>query len=206
MNLFFYLSIARIPLGAAVAIEFAGPLGVAAFTSKRLLHFLWVGLAALGIILLSPFAGINLDTLGIIFALMAGAGWAAFTVFARRVGDKVSGNDGLTMGMIVAAIVMIPLAAPVTSDLFSESWILLVAFGVALLSTTLPFTLEFSALKRIPPRNYGVLVSAEPAVAALVGAVLLGERIGPQGMIAVACVVITAIGITITDQRSSKSS
>jgi inner membrane transporter RhtA len=206
MNLFFYMSIARIPLGVAVAIEFAGPLGVAALTSRRLIHFLWVGLAAFGIILLSPFAGIDLDSLGIIFAMLAGAGWAIFTVLARRVGDKVSGNDGLTIGMIIAAIVMIPLAVPVASDLISDSWILLTAFGVALLSTTLPFTLEFSALKRIPARNYGVLVSAEPAVAALVGAVLLGERIGIQGMIAVACVVIAAIGITVSDHRGSKAS
>lgn len=203
MNFFFYQAIARIPLGAAVAFEFIGPLSVAVLASRRLVHFAWIALAALGIVLLSPFAGAELDSFGIIFALLAGAAWAFFIVLARRVGERVSGNDGLAIGMIVAAISMIPFAVPVVPDLVANPMILLAVTGVALLSTTLPFTLEFEALKRISTRSYGVLVSVEPVVAALVGALLLGERLGVQGMIAVACVVLAAIGITVTDEGKS---
>ena len=201
MNLFFYMAIARIPLGAAVAIEFIGPLGVAALKSKRIVHFFWVSLAALGLVLLSPLSGVDLDALGILLALLAGAGWALYIVLAEPVGKRTSGNDGLVIGMLVAATVMMPYAFPVTPDLFSNSKILLAAVGVALLSTTIPFSFEFEALQRMPARNYGILVSVEPAVAALVGALLLGERIGVQGMIAVACVVVAAIGITISDSK-----
>ena len=203
MNLFFYLAIARIPLGAAVAIEFIGPLGVAAFTSRRMIHFAWVALAALGIVLLSPLSGQDLDFPGMIFALLAGGGWALFIVLAGRVGNRVSGNDGLAIGMAIAAITMIPFATPVLGDLVSNPLILLAAFAVAILSTTIPFTLEFVALKRISARHYGVLVSVEPAVAAMVGVLMLGERIGIQGGVAVTCVVIAAIGITVSDGQTS---
>lgn len=203
MNLFFYLAIARIPLGAAVAFEFIGPLGVAALTSRRVGHFAWVALAALGIVLLSPLGGTEFDTLGVAFALMAGAGWATFIILAGRIATRISGNDGLAIGMTVAALLMLPFAVPVAGDLVVNPMILLAAFGVALLSTTIPFTLEFEALKRMATPTYGVLVSAEPAVAALAGAVLLGERLGIQGVIAVACVVVAAIGITVSDARNA---
>jgi len=202
MNLVFYQAIARIPLGAAVAIEFVGPLGVAALTSRRMCHFAWVALAALGIVLLSPLSGVDLDALGVIFALLAGAAWALFIILAGRLGNRIPGNDGLAIGMAIAAMTMIPFAAPVVTELVSNPLILLAGLGVALLSTTIPFILEFEALKRISARTYGVLVSLEPVVATLVGAWLLGERIGIQGMIAVACVVVAAIGITVSDGRS----
>ena len=200
MNLFFYQSIALIPLGAAVAIEFAGPLGVAVLASRRLVHFAWVALAALGIVLLSPLAGANLDPLGTLFALLAGVSWAFFIILTRRVANRVPGSDGLAIGMTIAAISMIPFAVPIIPDLISTPMILLAAFGVALLSTTIPFTLEFEALKRMSTRTYGVVVSVEPAVAATMGALLLGERIGVQGMIAVVFIVVAAIGITMSDE------
>jgi len=203
MNFFFYQSIARIPLGAAVAFEFTGPLGVAVLTSRRLSHLAWVVLAALGIVLLSPLSGAELDPLGIVFALLAGAGWATFIILAGRIAATASGNDGLVIGMSLAAIIMIPFAVPVVDELVTNPVILLAAFGVALLSTTVPFTLEFEALKRIATPTYGVLVSAEPALAALVGALLLGERIGVQGMVAIACIVVAAVGITVCDARKA---
>jgi len=202
MNFFFYQAIARIPLGAAVAFEFVGPLSVAALTSRRLSHFAWIALAALGIALLSPLSGVDLDPIGITFALLAGIGWALFIVLAARVGNRIPGNDGLVMGMAVAALLMIPFAAPVVTTLVSKPLVLLAALGVALLSTTIPFSLEFEALKRMPPRTYGVLVSLEPGVAVVVGLLVLGERIGLQGTVAVACVVVAAIGITVSDRRS----
>ncbi len=202
MNFIFYMAIARIPLGAAVAIEFIGPLGVAVFTSRRISHFAWVALAAIGIVLLSPLSGIDLDTLGILFALLAGLGWASFIILAARLGERVSGNDGLTIGMVIAAFIMTPFALPILPDLIFDPLILLASFGVALLSTTVPLILEYAALKRMPKRTYGVLVSMEPAVAAMVGVLLLGEYLGLQGIIAIACVVIAAIGITVSDGRN----
>lgn len=203
MNLFFYLSIARIPLGAAVAIEFVGPLGIAALKSKRLIHYAWVSVAGLGIVLLSPISGVQLDVLGMLYALLAGAGWALFIVLADRVNKRTASNDGLVIAMMVAAIAMMPFAIRVTPQLFSDTNILLGALAVALLSTTIPFSLEFEALKRLPARNYGILVSVEPAAAAFIGAVLLGERIGLQGLLAVSCVVVAAIGISVSDRRES---
>ncbi|MEM7294649.1 MAG: EamA family transporter [Pseudomonadota bacterium] len=203
MNLFFYQAIARIPLGAAVTIEFIGPLGIAVFGSRRLSHFLWVSLAVFGIVLLSPISGGDIDSLGVMFALLAGGCWAAFIVLAKRMGQAMPGNDALVVGMTIAAILMLPYAVPVAGELFSNPLVLAVAFGVALLSTTIPFTLEFHALKRMTTRAYGILISLEPAVGALVGAVILGERIGLQGMIAVACVVVAAIGITYTDRSNA---
>ncbi|MEM7564737.1 MAG: EamA family transporter, partial [Pseudomonadota bacterium] len=146
MNLFFYQSIFRIPLGAAVAIEFAGPLAVAVFSSRTPIHFAMVGLAAIGILLLSPFAGVDLDAIGILFALAAGGGWAGFILLSRRVVKRVSGNDGLAIGMSIAAVAMLPLAIPVVPELVTSPWLLLAGLGVALLSTTLPFTFEFEAL------------------------------------------------------------
>ena len=204
MNLFFYKAISLIPLGAAVAIEFVGPLGIAALASHRIGHFACVGLAALGILLLTPLTGVDMDTLGIVFALMAGAGWAGFIFLTRRVSLRVSGNDGLAIGMAIAALSMIPFAIPVIPDLISNPLLLLTGFGVALLSTTVPFTFEFAALKRLSNRAYGVIVSVEPVVAALIGALLLGERLGVQGMVAITCVVVAAIGITVTDGREKK--
>jgi inner membrane transporter RhtA len=200
MNVFFYQAIARIPLATTVAIEFMGPLGVAVLNSKKMSHFAWIALAAIGIALLSPLTGVDLDMVGVMFALMAGIGWALFIVIASRVGQRIPGSDGLAIAMVIAAIVMIPFAIPVLPILVFNPLILFAALGVALLSTTIPMTLEFEALKHLPARTYGVLVSLEPGVAATVGALLLGERMGVQGMIAVSCVVVAAIGITVTDR------
>ena len=198
MNLFFYMAIARIPLAAVVAIEFIGPLSVAVFSSPNIKQLGWVCLAGLGIVLLSPFSGSDLNTPGVILALMAGTGWAMFIIIAARVGKQVEGNTGLVLGMSVAAILMIPLVIPTVPELVTHPWLLLACLGVALLSTALPFSFEFEALKRLSKRAYGVLVSVEPAVATVVGAVLLGERMGLQGIAAVGCIVIAAIGITVT--------
>lgn len=198
MNLFFYMAIARIPLAAVVAIEFIGPLSVAVFSSPNIKQLGWVCLAGLGIVLLSPFSGSELNTPGVVLALMAGTGWAMFIIIAARVGKRLEGNTGLVLGMSVAAIFMIPLVVSAVPELVTHPWLFLACFGVALLSTALPFSFEFEALKRLSKRAYGVLVSIEPAVATVVGAVLLGERMGLQGIAAVGCIVIAAIGITVT--------
>jgi inner membrane transporter RhtA len=202
MNFFFYQALARIPLGAAVAIEFVGPLGLAALTSRRASHFAWVGLAALGIFLLSPLSGVQLDTVGIGFALLAGLFWAVFAGMAGKVSRLVSGHDGLVLGMSVGAVALLPLGLPIVETLAADPALLAAGIGVALLSTTVPFLLEFEALKRIPARTYGVLVSVEPAVATLIGFVWLNEHLNLQSMVAIACVVIAAVGISWSDTRT----
>lgn len=197
MNLFFYQAIARIPLGTAVTIEFVGPLGLAAITSRRWVDLGWVILAAIGISLFSPIGGDPLDLLGLVFALLAGVCWAGFILVSPRVGRHVPGGQGLALAMTVAAMALVPFAVPVTGEVLSRPALLIGAVLVALLSTTIPYRLEYEALKRLSPSAYGVLVSLEPAVATLVGAVLLNERIGARSTLAVTCVTIAAIGTTL---------
>jgi len=205
MNFFFFKAIDRIPLGVAVALEFIGPLSVSAFYSKRRSHLLWVAIAATGIALLTPITGAKLDGLGVIFALLSGTGWAVFVILSRRVSGQLEDNDGLVLGMSVAAVLMLPFAATISIAELLDPQVLVIGFLVASLSTAIPFTLEFEALKRLSATSYGVLVSTEPAVAALVGAVVLDELIGLRGLLAVACVVIAALGVTLSDARNNKS-
>lgn len=197
MNLFFYQAIARIPLGAAVTVEFVGPLGLAAITSRRWVDLVWVLLAAIGISLFSPIGGEPLDLLGLVFALLAGVCWAGFVLVSARVGRQLPGGQGLALAMTVAAIALLPFAVPIGAEVLSKPALLLGAVVVALLSTTIPYRLEYEALQRLSPSAYGVLVSLEPAVATLVGAVLLSERIGARSTLAVMCVTIAAIGTTV---------
>jgi len=204
MNFFFYKAIERIPLGVAVAIEFAGPLTVSAITSRKRSHLVWVALAAIGILLLTPLSGADLDLIGVIFALSSGVGWGMFAILSRRVSARLDGNDGLVIGMSLAALTMMPFAVPIIPALIESPQVLLIGVAVALLSTAIPFLLEFKALKKLTATSYGVLVSTEPAIAALVGAVLLSERIGLRGLGAVVCVVVAAIGVVASDMRDNQ--
>lgn len=206
MNYFFYQAIERIPLGVAVAIEISGPLTVSAFTSRKASHLGWVALAATGIVLLTPLSGAELDPVGIIYALLSGVGWGMFALLSKRVSTLLKGNDGLVLGMTIAAVLMLPVISRVPLDKLLDPTVLLIGLSVGLLSTAIPFTLEFEALKRLSAATYGILVSTEPAVAAVVGAVLLNERIGLRGVCAVACVVVAAIGLSVCDARDKTSS
>lgn len=204
MNYCFFKAIERIPLGVAVAIEFSGPLTVAALTSKRFSHLGWVALAAVGIVVLTPLSGAELDPTGVLFAMMSGVGWGFFAVLSRQVSEKVHNNDGLVIGMTIAALLMLPVLSSVPVDKLLDPYVLLIGLGVGVLSTAIPFTLEFEALKKLSSTTYGILVSTEPAVAAVVGAILLSERIGVRGLLAVVCVVVAAIGISLSDARDKK--
>jgi inner membrane transporter RhtA len=204
MNLCFYGSIARIPLGIAVAIEFVGPLGVAVASSRRPRDFAWIGLAALGILLLTPEIGGSLDPLGVALAAGAGLCWAGFILMSRRMGRIMPGNSGLAIGMAVASVVVLPVEL-VAGGLSALTPVLLgAALAVAVLSTALPLTLEFEALKRMSARSYGILVTLEPVAAALIGAALLSQAMSLQGGLAVICVTIAALGVTISDRRDAE--
>ena len=200
MNMCFYGAIARIPLGIAVAIEFIGPLGVAAFTSRRPKEFLWIGLAVAGLALLTPSIGTDLDPVGVGLALAAGAGWASFVLISPRVGRAVGGG-GLALAMLAASLFTLPfeLAAGGLGRL--DVGVLAGALAVAILSTALPLTLEFEALRRMSARAYGVTVTLEPVVAALIGAIVLGQALPQNAVLAIACVTGAAIGVTLSDRR-----
>jgi inner membrane transporter RhtA len=199
MNMCFYGAIARIPLGIAVAIEFVGPLGVAAFTSRRPTEFVWIGLAGVGLVLLTPGIGTALDPIGVGFALAAGAGWASFVLISPRVGRAV-GRAGLALAMPVACLFILPfeLAAGGLDRL--DLGLLAGGLAVAILSTALPLSLEFEALRRMSARAYSVTVTLEPVVAALVGAIALGQTLPPVALLAIGCVTGAALGVTLAER------
>ncbi len=196
MNLCFYESLERIPLGIAVTFEFIGPLGVAIAGSRRALDVVWVALAGAGIVLLSGFGGADLDGLGVALAFIAGGFWAAYILLAVRVGRVFSGSDGLALAMIVAAAMLVPVGvADAGSELLAPG-VLAVGFGVAIMSSVIPYTLEMEALRRMPAGVFGVLMSMEPAVAALAGFVMLDEGLAAQELVAILLVVAASAGAT----------
>ena len=194
MNLAFYSALDRIPLGITVTLEFVGPLGVAVAGSRGALDLLWVGLAAAGILLLSDFGTTDLDGLGVALALFAGCLWAAYILLSARVGQVFPGGSGLALAMVVAAVLLCPVGvADAGADLFVP-WILAAGAAVAILSSVIPYSLELEALRRIPPGVFGVLMSLEPAVAALAGFVVLGEELVARELVAILLVVAASAG------------
>jgi inner membrane transporter RhtA len=194
MNFCFYQAIDRIPLGIAVTLEFVGPLGVALVGSRRSSDFLWVALAAAGIALLAPGIGEGLDAVGVAFALGAGVLWAAYITLSIHVGRAFTGPTGLVLAMAVGAIVALPFGIASAGSALLEVELLAAAFAVAVLSAALPWSLELEALRRMPAHVFGVLMSLEPAIGALVGFVVLGERIGVRAFTAIALVVLASAG------------
>ena len=196
MNLAFYLALDRIPLGIAVTIEFAGPLGVAVYASRRRSDLGWAALAALGIVLLADPGGGSLDALGLVFIAIAAAGWAAYILLAQRAGGVFTGAKGLALASIVAALVPLgPGLAQGGTDLLSPG-LLAAGLGVALLSSVVPYSLEQEALRRIPANVFSVLMSLEPAIAALAGFLVLSQSLGVRACIAIGCVIVASVGIT----------
>ena len=194
MNLCFYASLDRIPLGIAVTFEFVGPLGVAVFGSGRALDLLWVALAAAGILLLSDFGTADLDEVGVALALLAGGFWAAYILLSARVGRVFPGGTGLALAMVVATVPLAPVGvASAGSDLAVPS-VLALAAVVGVLSSAIPYALELEALRRLPVGVFGVLMSLEPAAGALAGLVVLGEELATRELAAIALVVAASAG------------
>ena len=195
MNLCFYLALAKIPLGIVVTIEFLGPLAVAIGGSRRWLDGVWALLAAGGVVLLTEGRG-DLHLAGILFALAAAACWACYILLSAALGRHTTDGSGLALGMALAAVVVAPVGIVDSGTALLEPWVLAVGLGVALLSSVIPYSLELEALRRIPPKVFGVLMSLEPGVAALVGLVVLGEILGPLQWLAVLLVVAASVGAT----------
>jgi inner membrane transporter RhtA len=205
MSLVFYASLARIPLGLAVTVEFIGPLSVAVFGSRRRIDAVWVVLAGAGIALITPWApGSGVDPIGIAFAFAAGVGWALYIVLGKRLSQRLSGRAAVASGMLVAAIVAVPFAAVAGGFAHVTAGRFVTAVGVALLSSVVPFTLEMVALKALPARTFGILMSLEPAAAALVGLAFLGEVLSAAQWIAIALVIAASAGSTLTSRDASE--
>ncbi|HET9727670.1 MAG TPA: DMT family transporter [Gemmatimonadales bacterium] len=202
MNLVFYFALARIPLGLAVTLEFVGPLGVAVFGSRRAIDVAWVVLAAAGIGLITPWTGGGVNPVGVLLALAAGACWAAYILIGGRVSRLIPGVAAVSAGMLVAAATALPVS--VASGGFAHlTWGRAAAgVGVALLSSAIPYTLEMSALRALPARTFGILMSLEPAVAALAGLAFLREVLSPSQWLAVALVIAASAGSTLTARRA----
>ncbi len=204
MNLSLYLAIDRIPLGVAVTLEFLGPLGVAVAGSRRLLDGLWVVLAATGVLLLAPLnilGATDLDPVGVMFALLAGALWASYILLSVRVGGAFPGGTGLVISLCVGTLVLLPVGVASAGYALLDPKLLLLGLGVAILSSAVPYSLELSALRILPTRVFGVLMSLEPAVAALVGFLVLGELLDWRAVAAVLLVTTAAAGASLFGGR-----
>ncbi len=195
MNWSIYQSFARMPLGVAVTIEFLGPLVLALALSRRPRDLVWVLLAAAGVALLG-LEGSGVTLAGVLFALLAGAGWAAYILLSAATGRRWHGLSGLSLASAVGAVGLALPAVAVSGDRLLDPGVLLVGALVALLSSVVPYSLEMAALRTIPPGVFGILMSLEPAAAALAGIVLLGELLGLLDWVAVACVVVASVGVT----------
>ena len=201
MNLSFYQALDRIPLGVAVTITFLGPLTVAAAGSRRWLDGVWVLLAAGGVVLLTEGRG-DVHLVGILFALVTAACWAAYILLSAALGRHTADGGGLALGMVLAAVVAAPIGIVEAGTGLLVPWVLAAGAGVALLSSVIPYSLELEALRRMPPKVFGVLMSTEPAIAALVGLVLLGEVLGAVQWVAVLLVVVASVGATRTGRTA----
>jgi inner membrane transporter RhtA len=196
MNLSFYEALDRIPLGIAVTIEFAGPLAVAVLGSRRPLDLVWAALAAAGIVLLADPGGGGLDGIGLLFILIAAACWALYIVLAQRAGRVFTGGRGLALACVVAALIPVAPGIVQGGGALLEPRFLALGLAVALMSSVIPYSLETEALRRVPAGVFGVLMSLEPAIAALAGFLVLGQSLGARDLVAIALVIVASIGVT----------
>ncbi|MDO5289438.1 MAG: EamA family transporter [Pseudomonadota bacterium] len=203
MNLCFYLSLRTIPFGVAVAIEFSGPLAVAILYSRRPVDFVWVALAVAGLALLLPLRAdvAALDPVGVLFALAAAVCWGTYIVFGKRVGHLHAGHS-VSLGLAVAALVVVPVGVAHAGGALLSPSVWLVGLGVAALSSAIPISLEMVALKRLPQQAFGIMISAEPAVAALLALLLLDERLSLTQWLAIGLVMAASMGTAVSHRRS----
>jgi inner membrane transporter RhtA len=218
MNYSFYQAFARIPLGIAVTIEFLGPLSVAVASSRRLIDLLWVGLAGGGVALLGQ-AGTSVATVtslagagtasgrasivvaGVVFALIAAASWATYILLSRSTGRRFDGSSGLVIAMVIASVVVTPTAVLSSGAVLLRPSVLAIGLAVGLLSSVIPYRLEMETLRRIPARIFGIWMSMEPAVAALVGLLLLSQSLSVPQWLAIGCVIVACAGASLGSEQ-----
>jgi inner membrane transporter RhtA len=202
MNWSFYEALHRLPLGVAVTIEFIGPLAVAVAGSRRLIDGVWVILAGAGVALLA-LRGDNhgVHATGVLLALVAAACWAMYILLSQRVGRTFEQLDGLALALGVATLVVVPAGIVQGGDALLEAHVIGGGLGVALLSSLIPYSLELIALRRLTAYRFGLLMSLEPAVAALAGVLVLGQPLTGILAVALAMVVAASVGNTLTARR-----
>ncbi|MFE9022099.1 DMT family transporter [Streptomyces sp. NPDC007808] len=204
MNGLFYQSVARIPLGPAVTLEVLGPLALSVLSSRRAINLVWAGLALAGVFLLGGGFG-SLDPLGVVFALAAGAMWAAYIVFSARTGRRFPQADGLALAMAVGAVLFLPLGIAESGMKLVDPVTLGLGAAVAILSSVLPYTLELLALRRLPAASFAILMSLEPAIAATAGFLLLDQALSAVQALAVALVIAASMGAVRTQVGRRKA-
>jgi inner membrane transporter RhtA len=203
MNVIFYMALERIPLGLAVTLEFIGPLLLAVAGSRRIIEFLWVLLAAAGIAFIAPWNEKSIDLIGSLLALLAGGFWAGYIILGRRTSKIMDGGQAVTIGMIFATMIVLPFG--ISSGGLGNFTLIMILSGaaLALLSSAIPFTLEMNAMRKIPAQTFSILMSLEPAVAALCGLFFLQEMLSFYEWMAVALVVIASAGATLTKNKKN---
>lgn len=194
MNLSFYEALDRLPLGIAVTFEFTGPLAVALLGSRNRLDLLWALLAGIGILLFAPDIGDGIDALGALLAFSAAFFWALYIMQSARIGRGPTGLGGLAVAMSISAVALLPIGIADGGGNLFDPRLAAIGLGVALLSSAIPYTVELEALRRLPASTFGVLMSLEPAVAALVGAVALDQALAGRELLAVSLVVVASAG------------
>ena len=207
MNLLFYMSLRTIPFGVAVAIEFSGPLAVAMLYSRRPVDFAWLTLAVVGLGLLLPLGHsvASLDSEGVMYALSAAVCWGAYIVFGKRLSHLHAGHS-VALGLTVAALTVVPFGVWHAGSALLDLRILLFGLGVAAISSAIPISLEMMALKRLPQEAFGIMTSMEPAVAALLGLLMLDEHLGRLQWLAIVCIMMAAAGSSVTARRDQPQS
>lgn len=195
MNWAIYQSFSRIPLGIAVTIEFIGPLTLAVVGSRKARDLVWVGLAAIGVMLLG-FEPADLDVVGVLFALLAGVAWAAYILLSAQTGQRWPGFDGLAIASAFATLVLTGPAIVSGGTALLDPHVLLIGALVGVLSSVIPYSCELVALRSLAPSVFGILMSLEPAAAALAAIVVLNELLSAIQWLAVACVVAASVGAT----------
>ena len=207
MNLLFYMSLRTIPFGVAVAIEFSGPLAVAMLYSRRLVDFVWLAFAVAGLGLLLPLGQsvASLDFEGVMYALAAAVCWGAYIVFGKRLSHLHAGHS-VSIGLTVAALTVVPFGVWHAGSALLDTRILLFGLGVAAISSAIPISLEMMALKRLPQETFGIMTSLEPAVAALLGLLMLDEQLISSQWLAIICIMMAAAGSSWTARRGQPKS
>jgi inner membrane transporter RhtA len=206
MNLLFYKGIATVPMGVAIAIEFIGPLSLALISSRRAIDFVWIGFALIGLVLLSPLtAGPSgkLDPVGVSYILCAAVLWALYIVLGKQAGRSHAGQV-TSLGLGIASLVVLPFGAERASSVIFQPHYILIGLMVAVLSSAIPYSLEFYALRKLPQQTFGILLSMEPAVGAISGWIILGEVLTQLQCLAIACIIVASIGCTATIKKSDE--
>jgi inner membrane transporter RhtA len=200
MNSVFYLAIRTVPLGVAVTVEFAGPLLVALAQTRRWRDAAWVALAAAGVVLLG-IDGSGAPLAGLALAFLAGLFWGGYILASARMGSLLPGTGGLAVALLVSTVLVLPFGAVGAAGTFTDPRLLLAGAAVALLSSVVPYGAELAALRRIPTRVFGVLMSLQPAAAAVAGLLVLDQRLGVREVVALVLVSLASVGVTLGRRR-----